>query len=596
LYNRLSKSDKSKEAAKKAFTIRGRNFHEVSSSLAEKDALKFSAFMRLERDVYISSLLNYSGKHTGDQTEIADVILSTKGTVSDGIFERNRALISETDSTSLSLAETYRLARYQKSNLYVQGFKDDIGTYRITIDSLTRLIADLEVDLARHSSSFRRKQSHRNISAGRIQSLLPGNSILVEYLQYDRLVSGSDTAVSHYLALIISSDEAPAVVNLGQASNIDDLVSKYREHLIGLSTSRHAPLLKDKDDYIEVAIGLHDLILRPIGEFLTGRDIIFFAPDGGLNLISFAGLIDEGGTYLIEKFPIQYLSCGRELIRLEDAGGVGKGMLAIGDPDYDADIDARKHYLTGPDYSAPESEHNARPSLRSNCAINTRDKLARLPGTKKEIELISDIWHRQGAEPVATYLGPYASEDALKTEAQGKRIVHLATHGYYLTERCQSEAESGQIISSKLIGENPLLHSGLLLAGANLRGEGADSAGIEDGILTAYEVSAMNLQGIEMVVLSACETGLGEVRQGEGVYGLRRAFQIAGVRTIVSALWPISDKDTAPLISGLYTFEDDILPNRLRRTQLERIDYLRSMELADHPYSWGAFIALGDWR
>jgi CHAT domain-containing protein len=111
-----------------------------------------------------------------------------------------------------------------------------------------------------------------------------------------------------------------------------------------------------------------------------------------------------------------------------------------------------------------------------------------------------------------------------------------------------------------------------------------------------YEVSAMDLKGTELVVLSACETGLGEVAEGEGVYGLRRAFQMAGARTVVSALWPVSDQATAEMMSSLYARDDESLPDAMRRVQLEKISELRSEGSVDHPFTWGAFIALGDWR
>jgi CHAT domain-containing protein len=129
-----------------------------------------------------------------------------------------------------------------------------------------------------------------------------------------------------------------------------------------------------------------------------------------------------------------------------------------------------------------------------------------------------------------------------------------------------------------------------------VHGAGADSAGLEDGVLSAYEVSAMNLEGTDLVVLSACETGLGEVRQGEGVYGLRRAFQMAGARTVVSALWPVSDKTTADMMGQLYALTEKSLPERIREAQLAQIEKLRSEGFADHPYNWAAFIALGDWK
>lgn len=179
----------------------------------------------------------------------------------------------------------------------------------------------------------------------------------------------------------------------------------------------------------------------------------------------------------------------------------------------------------------------------------------------------------------------------------GKRVIHLVTHGYFLEGECQADAWPADITSDEgYVGEHPLLMSGLLLSGANLHGAGADSAGCDDGILTAYEVSALDLRGTDLVVLSACESGRGEHRAAEDVYGLRRAFQMAGVRTVVSALWPVSDRATAEMMARLYDLGEETLPERIRRMQLEKINDLRAGNEFDHPFTWGAFIAIGDWR
>ncbi|MGH7888961.1 MAG: CHAT domain-containing protein, partial [Thermodesulfobacteriota bacterium] len=133
-------------------------------------------------------------------------------------------------------------------------------------------------------------------------------------------------------------------------------------------------------------------------------------------------------------------------------------------------------------------------------------------------------------------------------------------------------------------------------AGANLHGRGADSVGAEDGILTAEEISSLDLYGTQMAVLSACETGLGEVMQGEGVYGLRRAFQMAGAKTVISALWKVPDLITAETVGKLYNQDGKNISEKLRDLQLAQINKLRKKGDPDHPYSWGAFIALGDWK
>jgi len=166
----------------------------------------------------------------------------------------------------------------------------------------------------------------------------------------------------------------------------------------------------------------------------------------------------------------------------------------------------------------------------------------------------------------------------------------LATHGYYMAEACRPENAP-----EDFIGESPLLLSGLFLAGANLKGKDADSLRVDDGIVTAEEVVGLNLHETQLVVLSACETGLGEVKPGEGVFGLRRAFQMAGAQTVLSALWQVDDKSTAELMGGLFATNDP-LPETLRRLQLEQIQRRRANNQPDHPFFWAAFIATGGWK
>lgn len=195
------------------------------------------------------------------------------------------------------------------------------------------------------------------------------------------------------------------------------------------------------------------------------------------------------------------------------------------------------------------------------------------------------------------YLGSNASEECFYAEAPGSRVAHLATHGYYLEDECQPEVSLRGLGSEfEYVGENPLLLSGLLLAGANLHGLTADSLGTEDGILTALEISGRDFAGTDLVVLSSCETGLGEASAGEGVFGLRRAFLLAGARVVLSALWPVSDRATAELMEHLYATQEGSLPEVMRAYAIAKIAQLRRLGIPDHPYHWAPFIATRDRR
>jgi CHAT domain-containing protein/Tfp pilus assembly protein PilF len=581
----------------RATRIRHTNFSTNAKVLSEKDALSYSQFLRNSMDFFLSCFVDLRPDDAQTVSTAADIILSGKGQVSDGIFERRKALVSETDSTTLALAESLRLTKFQLSQLFVSGPGEDVEAYRQERDSLNKLANELEAGLSRHSASFRNYQDYQNITCDRIASLLPDNSVLVEYLMYNYLQLKPDTLIPHYLVLVVKRRGEPVVEDLGEASKIDTLIKQYRTHMMHFSEVLREPTVVDQEDYRKITGQLYGKIWQKIEKLVAGEKLVFIAPDGALNMISFAGLRDKIGKYFVQRFAIHYLSSGRDLIRLQDKPEPGHGLFALGDPDFGASASVRLMGTLASIDSSAKPVYCATRNIRSGCRSLKEMLIDSLPGTRKEVEKIASQWRASTQEPLFVHFGPDASEENFKTEAPGNRVIHLATHGYFIEGACQpnlpkrgSDAEQG------FVGENPLLLSGLLFAGANLHGEGADSLGAEDGILTAYEVSAMDLEGTDLVVLSACETGLGEIKEGEGVYGLRRAFQMAGARTVISALWPVSDQATADMMGQLYDKGNESLPQRIRNIQLKKIAELRADNKVDHPFSWGAFVALGDWR
>jgi CHAT domain-containing protein/Tfp pilus assembly protein PilF len=575
--------------AGRAMDIRRRVFLDNVHTLSERDALSYSRSLRKSVDLYLSWYFELSSPDESVIQRLADAVFASKGQVSDGIFEQRRSLISETDAATLELAEDLRIAKFRLSKLFVEGPDEDRDAYRTKVDSLAGVANDLEADLWRRSASFRENRERQEVDGPRIADALPQGAVLIEYVRYDSQEIAPERLVPRYMAIVLKPDGAVVVVDLGEADSIDILVGKWRDHMLRVASSGRSPTIIEQEEYDRLSGDLYDKVWKPLEPHATGKGIVFLAPDGALNLVAFAGLKTPDGEYLVEKHTLHYLSAGRDLVRLEHRGSPSVGLLALGDPNYGAKASDRLAALSEPPDSVLQVAFRTR-NLRSSCGALNEIKVSPLPGTRREVELISKRWEETTFEPVVDCYGDDASEERFKAEAPGKRVIHLATHGYFLGGACLGE-EAGDIY----VGENPLLLSGLLFAGANLHGEGADSVGAEDGILTAYEVSALDLEGTELVVLSACETGLGEITQGEGVYGLRRAFQMAGARTVVSALWPVSEA-TVEMMGRLYARRDENLPEAMRRVQLERIKELRAGGGIDHPFTWGAFIAVGDWR
>jgi len=199
--------------------------------------------------------------------------------------------------------------------------------------------------------------------------------------------------------------------------------------------------------------------------------------------------------------------------------------------------------------------------------------------------------------------GERATKATFRSLAPDCRTLHLATHAYFLQPESNTP-DSGKTLQRIQTGqrsfnlsrpdENPLLRSGLALAGANSR----DKTG-EDGILTAEEIVTLDLSNVQLAVLSACDTGLGTVQSGEGVFGLRRAFRLAGVNTVINSLWPVEDVTTSQWMDLFYQTrfaEGADITGAVRRASLGILNKRREAGLSGHPFFWAAFVASGDWR
>jgi len=587
--------------AKPCFNIRSSNFSEVAKVLSENDALRYCNQMRASGMLYLSSFMLLDSFDSSTFTEAADIYFTIKGTVSDEIFQRHELVVSETDSLIQWKAAQYKEIRAELANRYVKGTgRLDSTNYRRQLDSLSLLADQLELELAKQCADFRPPEAGGYVETSDLVSALPPKTCLVEFLRTTITAPDYRQSYEAYLALVADNERLRDILVLGPADKIDSIAALYRKHMAKVAAQDHLPTRADLEEYDSISRELYRVVWQPFEFHLSGHEMIIIAPDGALNLVSFAGLIDPHGRYLTETTTIHYLVTGRDLIRLKQMTPLSNGLLALGDPDYDATpaerivASAHAYHQTQRRQGQPVSVSRG---IRLGCGSISDITVPPLEGSRWEIDEIVKNWPVKSAGPVVTLLDSDASEDNLKREATGKRVVHLATHGFHIKSEChKDEMDAELIVDTERIVENPLLYSGLFLAGGNLHGQGCDSADIEDGILTAEEVSALNLRGTQLVVLSACESGLGDVQLGEGVYGLRRAFQLAGARTVVSALWPVSDKTTAEMMSQLYAESEKPLPKRIRDMQLAQIKKLRSGGFSDHPYNWAAFIALGDWR
>jgi CHAT domain-containing protein len=390
------------------------------------------------------------------------------------------------------------------------------------------------------------------------------------------------------MAFTLSSNGEAEAVDLGEGRVIDSLVGRVRSEL-SLATA---------DDYghqegaferrlSEITLRLYNTVFAPLVGTARAADHILISPYGELNLLPFAILTDSEGAYVIEGHEISYLSSGRDLLKFCRPGEVADARaVVLASPDYES-----RPVASNPIFAVSINDL-AKPRLRgpsdiSECLAIPFDPL---PSTRAEGETTTALLRKNGNLIVDYFDGSQASEAALKNLGRVPRVLHLATHGYY----CPKARFSWSLDTP----ENPLLYSGLALAGANrmIIGETDQNEKTEDGILTSLEVSALNLVGTDLVVLSACQSGVGEDENSEGIFGLRRAFQQAGARTIVMSLLNVPDAPTADLMERFYRswLSGSSKSAALRKAALGVLQERREKYGFAHPLYWGGFILVGD--
>ncbi|OUL33512.1 hypothetical protein BV372_15995 [Nostoc sp. T09] len=307
---------------------------------------------------------------------------------------------------------------------------------------------------------------------------------------------------------------------------------------------------------------------------------ILISPDGQLTLIPFEALIDEQNQFLIQRYAFSYLTSGRDLLHFQPSVSHFSAPVVLADIDYDNQVQA----VAAAKATTARGYQNLRSADLANLVFSP------LSATKDEATAIKAI-----IADAKVLLGKDATETAVK-QLHSPSILHLATHGFFITDVEQnlnpSLSNDLQQLPQKVLHiENPLLRSGLALAGANRRNQAP--ANSDDGVLTAQEVAGLDLRSNQLVVLSACETGRGDVKVGEGVYGLRHALVIAGSQTQVLSLWQVDDEATKLLMVKYY--------QNLKAGQ-GRHEALRSAQLEllnspnyQHPMYWAAFVPSGNW-
>ncbi|AKG24363.1 tetratricopeptide repeat family protein [Calothrix sp. 336/3] len=514
-------------------------------------------------------------------------ILRRKGRVMDAMADTIQTLQSQlaNNSETKKIFDEWLSTQQQLANLVYRGVGEQkFEIYQQQIKELETKKEELENKISRKSANFR--QEIKPVELADIQTKIPTDAAMVEIIQYYPLnpkakKESEKWGQPRYAAVALRSTGEPKWVDLGDAAAIDKSVTSFRQLLAtspgnnrGIDVTPNPEAQKSQISKLqELARNLDKQVMQPIRPLLGNARHILLSPDGQLNLIPFEALMDEQNKYLVENYAFSYLTTGRDLLRLDNTPKQLNNPVIFAGIDYE-----KQENLTA-------TETKNRGNKRSINFANLTYGF--LKGTLEEAQAIQKII------PNAQLLtGKKATETAIK-QLQTPSILHLATHGFFLPDK-EVKPVSNSTNSPQTVNiENPLLRSGLALAGFNDRRNKQDNS-IEDGVLTALEVAGLHLRGTQLAILSACETGLGNVKTGDGVYGLRRALVIAGTQSQLLSLWQVDDKGTKDLMVKYY---EKIKTGKgrhaaLRETQLE---FLNNPNY-QHPFYWASFIPSGNWH
>ena len=441
------------------------------------------------------------------------------------------------------------------------------------LDSFKLIIQEQEDDISTKSLVYGNYIHNLNISWIDVQKNLRENEIAIEFLDFS---TGKDSTM--YVALTLKRNyESP--------------------HMVTLFEKKQLMAIPERDYYTQTST--YDLIWKPLEQELGNVHNIYFSPSGELHRIGIEYLPVSRTENINDKYLLHRLSSTKQLALIQD-GIKGKQNILYGGINYDESTNATSDVSTSPAGAVRGIDAIFRSNVDS---LLLRSSYEYLEGTKKEVDQIVDQM-KQHQLHYQYYSGPDGSEESFKKlDGTKPRVMHIATHGFYLTEEEAQQSNFARPHMELMMGDyqraghpiedKPMTRSGLLFSGCNhaIHHEQIPD-GVEDGILTAQEISTLDLRGLELVVLSACQTALGDIASGEGVFGLQRGFKKAGAKTILMSIDKVDDEATRILMVEFYS---NLMSGKSKYQSLKDAQkYLREYDNRkyDNPRYWASFILL----
>lgn len=533
----LGQTDKAKTEFKQVMSTSMEFLETYFAPMSEQEKSKFWAKLQPR----VQRFYNFATANPDQHGEMYNLQLNTKALLLNSSNRIRNAILGSDDTKLVEKYLSWLDKKEELARLYTLS-KEELAEEEVDLAAMEADANKLEKELSAESHVFDEGYGNKaSVNWINVMHELGGEEAAVEIIQYQHYDKVFTDKVEYAAVVIKKGAETPEFVHFDNGSELEgNAIQSYRDGVYELADTKST----------------YDFFWKSIDPKVKDFKKIYVSLDGVFNLIALNTLRAADNTYLIDRHELVLVGNTREVIDLKKNPSVATTKTAelYGYPKY-GDL----------------------------------GKVSDLPGTKREVENI-DVILKNGGYTTDVYMSVEASEEQIKKANPG--ILHIATHGFFLPDVSRVKRSKVLGIETSKAAENPLHRSGLLLAyaEATMYGDGGDHSSSNNGILTAYETMNLNLSKTELVVLSACETGLGDIKVGEGVYGLQRSFQVAGAHSLIMSLWQVSDEATMELMTHFYSFlsESGNKRDAFRKAQL------KVKEKYPEPFYWGAFVLIGN--
>ncbi|MBK9190676.1 MAG: CHAT domain-containing protein [Crocinitomicaceae bacterium] len=549
-----------------ASTLRNSRMEEIRMNyftLSEKEKELYFKTMESDFGLYYDFTIAGADSFPFLADTAFNTALQIKGLTLKSSTAMKMAVLKSGDSLLMAEYEEWMSLRKKMAAAYSKG---------MNYEELEKEANELEKNLVLKSTAFNDFEKMENLSWKEIRAFLKPNECAIEFIHFQSLTDTAKPVI--YAALVVRPEsEHPDVVRLCTEEDLKNILGVFQGNNLSFIEKVYGKKSEAKRD-------LYEKIWQPLEPFLQDVKTVYYSPSGLLHKVSFAAICKEQDVFLSDVYNFRQMgSTGNLAFENKTQFGVLENFLLMGGVEY---------------------------SVRSNEAglYNGRGEVwSYLPGSLAETNTINTYLQKKKFG-INYFNGSNASEEIFKEKISSTSIVHIATHGFFFPdpEQVKEEMKTNSEQSEEEIkfrgttnyanwsfvnNKNPLMRSGIVLANANDVWQRDPLAEGEDGILTAQEVSNLDLRNTKLVVLSACETGLGDIKGSEGVYGLQRAFRMAGVKYLIMSLWQVPDKETSEFMILFYKnlIKEKDIPTAFQKTQ-------KVMREKYDPYYWGAFVLI----